>query len=271
MPRPLRIDTGPLYADRAAAVGLAQGAGPHGVYVWNALERGEGDGLLLAQRGHPVGLAWFGPRGNLVLIAPPDLDAAAVADGVVGVRLPWRVAMGPGAVVDALRSRCPGRALLHRDQIYYRANAAAAARDLVRGDVRPAQPADRDRLAQATLDLNHVDLHLDPARVDRRWLRDSIEERIAGGTTHVVGPVGAPDCKLDFGSSGPGGTVVEGVYTFPAARGQGLAAGLVATCIARAAAQPVCLHVGEHNAPARAAYARAGMAPADRCRILLLG
>jgi predicted GNAT family acetyltransferase len=33
----------------------------------------------------------------------------------------------------------------------------------------------------------------------------------------------------------------------------------------------MCLHVGQHNRPARAAYERAGMHEAGRCRLLLLG
>ena len=142
--------------------------------------------------------------------------------------------------------------------------------EFVRADVRPAQRADRDRVCQATLLLIQSDLNIDPARVDRRWLRDSIDERIEDGSTRVLGPIGAPECKLDFGSDGPGGLMIEGVFTFPAARGRGLASALVATCIAEAASHRVCLHVGEHNRPARAAYERAGMVEVDRCRLLLL-
>ena len=109
----------------------------------------------------------------------------------------------------------------------------------------------------------------DQARVDRRWLRDTIDERIAGGLTRALGPVGGLRSKLDFGSDGPGGLVLEGVFTFPEYRGAGLASRLVATCLHRAPAT-VCLHVGMHNAPARAAYERAGMTLAGRCRLLLL-
>ena len=140
----------------------------------------------------------------------------------------------------------------------------------MRADVRAAQRGDRDRLVQATLLLNASDLNIDPARVDRRWLRDTIDERIADGTTRVLGPVGAPGCKLDIGSDGPGGAVIEGVFTFPEVRGQGLAAALVASCLA-AATGVVSLHVGQHNRPARSAYERSGMHEQGRCRLLLLG
>lgn len=249
---------------------LADAAGVHGVYVRNALELGEGDGFLLLERNAPRGLCWFGPRGNLIVVVHGEVEAVPVADAIQRTRLPWRIAMGPAAILDVLRDRTVTRPLLHRDQVYYACRPEGAVRELVRDDVRPAQRADRDRLGQATLLLNQSDLNIDPARVDRRWLRDSIDERIEEGSTRVLGPIGAPECKLDFGSDGPGGLMIEGVFTFPAARGRGLASALVATCIAEAASHRVCLHVGEHNRPARAAYERAGMVEVDRCRLLLL-
>jgi len=270
VPRPSAFSTRPLCGDDQEAQTLAVAAGAHGVYVHNALDRDEGEGAVLVLDGVACGLVWFGPRGNLVVIAPAEIDPEAVADAVNLVRRPWRIAMGPGPVVDALRGRCPGKPLLHRDQIYYACAPADVPPDRISPDARSAQRADRDRLVQATLLLNQSDLNIDPARVDRRWLRDSVDERIADGTTRVLGAIGAPDCKLDFGSDGPGGAVIEGVFTFPQARGRGLATTLVASCIAGASAPRVCLHVGLHNTPARAAYERAGMVAVDRCRLLLL-
>ena len=98
----------------------------------------------------------------------------------------------------------------------------------------------------------------------------TIDERIAEGSTWVSGDVGAIDCKLDYGSEGPAGQILEGVFTFPAVRGRGIAAGLVAACMA-AAPDRVALHVGADNKGARRAYERAGMTMVDRCRLLLLG
>ena len=270
MPRSVLL-TRPLSDDDAGARTLARAADAHGVYVLNALERDEGEATVLVQDGRDVGLVWFGPRGNLVLIAPPELDPEPVADVVHRTALPWRIAMGPAGIVDALRERRVGKPLLHRDQVYYTCAPSQVAAGFVTREVRRAQRADRDRLVQATLLLNHSDLNIDPARVDRRWLRDSVDERIADGTTRVLGPLGSPDCKLDFGSEGQAGIVIEGVFTFPQARGRGLATQLVASCIAAAGAARVCLHVGVHNTPARFAYERAGMVAVDKCRLLLLG
>lgn len=270
--------TRPLVADDVGAAELARCAGAHGAYVANAMAAGEGEGFVCSHAGADRLLGWFGPRGNAVLIGDVEADASlvdgalvdAAIEAVHSLRRPWRIVMGPTAVVDALAARVAGRTLVLRDQVYYVGDAASAARDLARTDVRTAQRGDRDRLVQATLQLNAADLNIPPSQVDRRWLRDTIDERIAEGTTRVIGPVGSPDCKLDLGSDGPGGRVIEGVFTFPGHRGQGLATGLVATCLVEAPAR-VCLHVGVHNTAARGAYERAGMHVAGKCRLLLLG
>lgn len=264
-----------LLLDDPGPIAMAIAAGVHGVYVHNALAAGEGDGFVVHDGGADVGLGWFGPRGNLVILGDEAAEwrSAAVrtcVDAILDQGVPWRLAMGPTPVIEALRERVPAPALLCRDQIYYVGHAGTAARDLVRAEMRQAQRGDRDRLVQATLLLNASDLNIDPARVDRRWLRDTIDERIAEGSTRVLGPVGAPACKLDIGSEGPGGSVLEGVFTFPEERGKGLAAAIVASCLA-AARGAVSLHVGQHNRPARSAYERAGMHEQGRCRLLLLG
>lgn len=263
----------PLWHDEAAAAALAVAAGVHGAYVQNALAAGDGDGFVFACGSSGEGLVWIGPRGNLVALGSdrlPVASAAAIADQIHALRAPWRIAMGPAPLVELLRDRAPVPALVCREQVYYAGTARTAEPTLLRADLRAAQRADRDRLLQATLLLNASDLNLDPARVDRRWLRDTIDERIGDGSTRVLGPVGGPLCKLDYGSDGPGGRMLEGVFTFPEHRGQGLAAALVASCLAEAPGQ-VLLHVGQHNKPARRAYEHAGMAPAGACRLLLLG
>lgn len=266
----MRTVTRPVDGGDAAANALAAAAGPHGVYVHNALAAGEGVAFCCGRDGRDEALAWVGPRGNLVVIAEADADAALatrLVDEVARRELPWRIAMGPKAFVGALRDRLARAPLAYREQVYY-VGAAATAAVPRWPEARAAQRADRDRLMQATLLLNHSDLNVDPARVDRRWLRDTIDERIADGTTWVFGPPGAVQCKLDLGSDGPGGLVLEGVFTFPDHRGQGLATALVAHCLRRAPG-PACLHVGRHNLPARACYEAAGMTAAGSCTLLL--
>lgn len=252
-----------------AARDLAAGSGVQAVYLANALANPDGEFLALLQCDQLRGLCWFGSRGNLVIVADEELPAAATAAAIQASRIPWRIAMGPGRFVDALLPHLTVEPLLHRDQAWYAMRPQDAGS--VRADVRLAQRADREALMSATLQLNESDLRIDPRRVDRRWLRDSVLARIANGSTHVVGPVGALHAKLDIGSAGAGGCVIEGVFTVPHWRGRGLAAALVASVAAVRQEPIVCLHVGVDNAPARAAYRSAGMAERGRCRLLLLG
>ncbi|MGC6489621.1 MAG: GNAT family N-acetyltransferase [Planctomycetota bacterium] len=255
-----------------AALALARAAGAHGVYVQNALHEPRVDGAVYEVAGVAAAAAWFGPRGNLVIVSDPRVDGhdQDVAEHVARSRFAWRIVLGAPAVVDALAARMRRPALTHRDQVYYAGGPADADPRLVRGDVRRAQREDRERLARATLALNASDLNIAPERVDRRWLYGSIDGRTRDGTTRVLGPVGGLWSKLDFGSLGPAGDVLEGVFTFPEQRGRGLGAELVASCMAEAEVG-VLLHVAEHNDAARRCYERAGMREAGRCRLLLLG
>lgn len=251
---------------------LARAAGVHGVYVENALAEGHSDGFVFAVDGAECAVAWFGPRGNLVLVSDERVEGheREMAAQVLRGRWSWRIALGAAGLVDALADSVSQHKLAHRDQVYYVGDRASASARHVRDDVRAPQRDDRERLARATLALNASDLNIAPDRVDRRWLYNTIDDRIREGTTRVLGPLGGLWTKLDHGSDGPGGLVIEGVFTFPERRGRGLGAELVASCLAEAPGR-VSLHVAEHNRSARAAYERAGMAEAGRCRLLLLG
>jgi GNAT superfamily N-acetyltransferase len=250
---------------------LAVASGVHGAYVLNALHNDEHEGLIFSVGNTLVGLAWCGPRGNLVLIGTDATDrwASAIADHIGASGWQWRIALGPQVVVDLLASTSVRTPLAHRHQIYYVGNSGDVPANLLRDDVRLPQRRDRERLARATLALNASDLNISPSRVDRRWLYDMIDGRIKDNSTRVIGPLGGLWSKLDFGSQGPAGVILEGVFTFPDQRGRGLGSELVATCI-KGAEVPLSLHVGENNRPARSSYERAGMIEAGACRLLLL-
>lgn len=260
-----------LAKNDAIGLTLAGAAGLHGIYVRNALHAGQHDGLVFALDGMECGLAWFGPRGNLVLLTDERLEGheQQMAEFINGSRWSWRIALGPAALVDTLAAKADTPLLAHRNQIYYVGSAASTPTELVRTDMRRPVRDDREALARATLALNASDLNIPPARVNRRWLNRMIDERINDGSTRVLGPVGDIWTKLDYGTDGPGGAMLEGVFTFPHRRGLHLGAELVATCIADAPA-PVSLHVSEYNRSARAAYERAGMREESECRLLLL-
>jgi predicted GNAT family acetyltransferase len=255
--------------DASEVLQLVRAQGAHGVYVGNAIAAHEGEVQALWGRDRLLGCLWFGPRGNLILLEQEPLDPELVADAVHLSRWPWRIALGPKAPLAVLAQRTVARPLVLRDQVYHACNSAEVARSLVDPQARRAQRADRDRLMAATLELNRVDLNVDPRRVDRRWLRDMVDSRIGDGTTLVHGEPGEVVCKLDLGSRGPFGTMIEGVFTFADQRGRGFATGLVATAAAEANGF-VCLHVAADNEPARRSYERAGLREVARCRLLLL-
>lgn len=250
---------------------MASAHGPHGLYVENALHEDVGEVLVFAGADRLLGIGWFGPRGNLILLQQEPLDPGLVATAVQRAGHAWRIALGPPALVDELAARANLPPLVHREQIYYEAMPRDADPIVRRHVVRLPVKQDRERLMRATLLLNHADLCVEPDRVDRVWLRTTVQQRIDEGSTRVIGPPGKLLAKLDQGSHGPAGMMIEGVFTFPEARGRGLATALVAVAIADCDTAPVCLHVAAANAPARAAYAKAGMQPAQTVRLLLLG
>lgn len=256
-------------AGRAEALELAAAAGLHGVYLRNDLAVGSGEAIGLHGQDRMLGCLWFGVRGNLVVVEREPLDPTRVADAVQLARWPWRIALGPGPSLDALAQRLSGPPLVLRDQVYYGCAPREAASLPGSDEARFASRADRDRLVDAGLDLNHRDLSIRPDRVDRRWIRDAVSTRIADGTCLVLGPAGAFHSKLDLGSRGEAGLVIEGVYTFPESRGHGHAAALVAAAAASDRGPVACLHVNAANATARRAYERAGLRAEKTCRLLL--
>lgn len=249
---------------------MALAAGAAGVYVANALVQGDGETLGVFGADALLGLCWFGPRGNLLVLEQTAVDPQQLAAVIQRARWPWRIGLGPPAVLQALAALCAGTPLVQRRQVWYGCRPAQASVGFVRTEVRLPDERDRDALMRATLQLNEVDLRVDPRRVDRRWLRDTIDARIRDGTCRVLDADGQIGCKLDLGSQGPAGTMIEGVFTFPAARGLGLATSLVATATALALTPFVCLHVAADNKVARAVYERAGMRELATCELLLL-
>ncbi len=270
--------------DLIEATSLAHSVGVHGMYISNSLgefsDLGGDEVLGFYGAESLLGLAWFGRRGNLILIEREPLDPMHVIPAVAAVDAPWRIALGTPVMVGALAALEDRPVLVNRRQVYYGIDRAAVEADtvqpdqvesLIRSDVRSAERKDIRALVEAALELNEQDLNVDPWRVNRAWLKDSVKRRIKEDRTRVLGPLGNPLCKLDLGSRGLAGVMIEGVYTLREERGKGLATGLVATVCAEALAQHelVCLHVDAQNQPARRAYERAGMRELGVCQLLL--
>jgi predicted GNAT family acetyltransferase len=208
---------------------------------------------------------------------PGDLDPVAAATAILDERFAWRIALAPQSVVSQLIAIGRFLTLVDRRQIYCRVTAAELVTELAVAhdgySVRQAEKKDLEALIQAALHLNQSDLHVDPWCVDRDWLKRSTKSRIRKRTTFVIGPIGKPMCKLDIGSKGPAGVVIEGVYTWPELRGRGLASALVSGVAMEMLAEfpELCLHVAESNTSARRSYEKCGMVEADYCQLMLRG
>src|SRR5262245_37402114 len=103
-------------AGKPEALDLAGSAGAHGIYVHNALAAAEGETLALWGRERLLGLCWFGPRGNLIVVERQPLDGDLVAEAVQQSAVPWRIALGSAPVLEALARRASGPPLVHREQ-----------------------------------------------------------------------------------------------------------------------------------------------------------
>jgi len=136
--------------------------------------------------------------------------------------------------------------------------------------VRPATPGDLDPLVEAARaslrEENRPDPFLGDPRGFRRWVASRVGRALVAERTGRVAWVGYADVRLAEG------WLLQGVYTWPEARRQGLAsAGMGALCRAAfaAGAEHVQLSVVEGNQPALALYARLGFRPHATLRTLL--
>jgi hypothetical protein len=209
-------------------------------------------------------LAFFGDEGNL---AVGDLSPAGRETLVELVRTRFRglgIAVSPRVEVESLarglRDQTEPRIL--RPQTLYGADRSAAVPPGA-ALLRPRQ-ADTPRIVKAAINLAVEDLGLPRLRLSRRRMEATVRKRIRQGRTFVLRRRGRVVFKVDLAVATDLGALVEGVYTFPEVRGQGLAREGMAGFLRMLFDEypRVSLHVDRANAAARRAYERAGMVEA---------
>ncbi len=272
--------TGP--APRPGSGGLPSrlGASLPSQHLLDALDRGEHDRFLVWPAHDPVALLYSGRTGTLVPAGDP---AAAGALSDAAERLGWRVMVGDAPLGWALleqRAAGPGGLFRRRVSAREQRFLAVEAADLDAGWLREP-PAAGFRLAR-TDDLAelvdfacrlHVEDRMGPpiARSARSSVRARMVESVGRDATWVVERGGVAVGKADLSlRSSRRGAQISGVYVDARWRGRGVAAGLVSGMVRLLIADgipAVTLHVRADNAPAMAAYARAGMT--DRGRWIL--
>lgn len=263
--------------------------------VLRFLRRSPRDDLLLldfaASAGRPAGPgeaaveligAWCGDRLRGVASLRPSLVLASRADpkaiealAPVLARLDAGLLKSPVGVADPLwRSlrRHGLRALLDRTETAYAVDGTAACLTDASPDlcVRPAVARDLPDLVQAARASLREERRPDPAVEDpqgfRRWVAARIPRaRVVERDGRVVF-TGYADVQR------PEGWLIQGVYTAPAARRQGVAAaGVSALCreAFRAGAQHVQLAVVDGNLAGERLYAHLGFEPFARLRTVL--
>jgi len=200
-------------------------------------------------------------------------DARSIARAV-GPSPTWRLLVGDVLAADALLGRGVLSGRIVHDQRYLVADpdGVPGVGDVPDPGVRRGEPADVEALADLAVRL-HVDdgFGPDPGVAGRRGYRERLAVSVRSGVVDVVGPVGAPVAKLERSVDHPRyGVQLAGIVVDPAHRGRGIASGLVAVATRRAMAQgprTVTLHTRAQNAPALAAYARAGFQVVEPWRL----
>jgi len=237
-------------------------------YLLDALDQGQRDRFFVWPAAHPDGLLFSGPTGTLVPAGHPEAGEPLAE---AGERLGWRVLVGDAAIGGALiaaSSRSLFRRRINaREQRFMAVETGApelAAAPWDPTGLRPARRSDLEVLVDFACRL-HVEDRMGPPipRSARSSVRARMLDSVARGATYVVERHGRPVAKADLSlRSRRRGGQIAGVYVEAAARGAGIASGLVAAVIRLLLAEglpSVSLHVRSDNTPAIAAYARAGL------------
>lgn len=141
--------------------------------------------------------------------------------------------------------------------------------------LRRAVAADLDQLAHLAVQL-HVDDQFGPhpGRGGWRGYRERMAHSVRQGLVDVVGPVGAPVCKVERSfTSKRYGVQLAGIVVDPAYRGEGLGTAAVTEAVRRALHEdvslPVSLHVRAANTRAIAAYRTSGFVDREEWRLAI--
>ena len=241
----------------------------HGVLanqvLLDALDRGEQNRFLIWPRVSPRAVLYMSEIGTLVPAGDPDAGPAFAA---VAERAGWRVLVGDGPLSESLLDAYP-RGLFRRrpagrEQRFMVASAlpSEVARPV---GYRRATYDDVPMLTEFACELHVEDLMGPPlARSTRPAVRARMADSVSRGHTFVVERDRTVVAKFDLSLySRARGAQIAGVYVHPDHRGRGITSAAIAAMAADVLGQGlpgITLHVRADNAPAMAAYRRAGFA-----------
>jgi len=192
----------------------------------------------------------------------PDLKLAGAMAPALGQQPAPRMLVGPAEQVRALHAaRKPVPRLrevrdpqplmvLGRGELHARASR----------HVRRATTGDLEALTLAAAAMHREEMGVDPLVIDAVGWRARMSQLVGRGWSWVWMADSKILFKAELSAWTPEVVQVQGVYTDPQRRGEGIAtAGLAAVCQAILAEVPLCsLYVNHYNAAARAVYDRLG-------------
>jgi len=219
------------------------------------------------------GVIFFGHRKGVGLAGDGEEFIRAAAELALGEEADWIILVGPRPAADRFLShyRWRGRPThLNRVQDFY-----VLRREDLSGKsavLRPAKPGDLDAVVDMSEQMLLEDFHLPAGSLSRDGIRESMRSKIHDGRTFLLDRDGETVFKVDVSAQYAGGAQIEGVFTRPEFRGQGLAAaGVTALSAELLETSPfVSLHVAQDNEPAKRAYERAGFRKQSEFRLVVL-
>jgi len=223
-------------------------------------------------QGRVGAVAFLGNARNLSTAGPAgELDS--VLDHCLHPGLPL-LFVGPAEHAPAVRrgfSRAGAQPFLDREQTYYvlTRDTLVPLQDTL---LRPAEPGELDRVAEAQAAMTGEDLGIPISRLDVVRLRQLLRRRMELGKVWVIMEGDRLLFKTEEVARSPEGILVGGVYTDPRVRGQGYAArGLAAWAhrLFEGGLEVLALHVDARNQPAVRAYRRVGFQPHSALRLIL--
>ena len=222
-------------------------------------------------------LAWDG--GNIIPLGFDDDGLDQLADFVAGQPRRCSSLVGPADQVIGLWSRVEDEWGPAREERLRQYSMTIVGDLLVRSDptVRPALPGDIDLVFPAAVSMFSEEVGYDPTIYGSSYRRRA-ESLIKDGLTYVKmgpDPRGGERVifKADVGALAGGVAQIQGVWTAPDVRGQGIGTAAIAAVVEQVRqthAPVVSLYVNDYNIPAVLMYQHVGFRAVGEWATILL-
>lgn len=214
------------------------------------------------------GLCFLGNTGTMVLSVDEPWVAGEFVDPILDAGHLFTIMVSEfdagRAFLTKYKKKSGRKPTLDRKQIYYAIESGDLSKRFAKEiDMEQASLDSIDELTNLACAMVTEDLKLEPGQVDRHHYRLRMTEKVMEGRAYMCrSPEGQPLFKCDLSVVGADGGLMEGVYTPPADRGQGIASRAMWTItrelLNRQKVPFIALHVDEKNKAARKVYEKVG-------------